>query len=102
MNASSNLGLVQLALGRIARDRSLTPVLENLLFEIADAAIYAEIAEARNVSINTIKTESRILLAALGLRSRREIESAAEAARLRADAGADEDDLYKFLRLRFE
>ncbi len=93
---------VQRALRQIAHDAGLPPVLTKRLLEIAEGLTYQEIARRHDISINTVKTESRILLESLGLHGRCEIEDAARAAGLRAESGADLRGVHAFLRLRFE
>lgn len=94
--------LVQESLGRIARGARLTPTLETRLLEIAEGLTYDQIARRHGISVNTVKTEVRALLQALGAHCRHEIEDAATAAQARADDGATADDLYRFLLLRLE
>jgi DNA-binding NarL/FixJ family response regulator len=94
--------LVQEALRRIARGAGLTPCLETRLLEVADGLTYDQIARRHGISVNTVKTEVRALLQALGMHCHHEIEDAVTAARARADDGATADELYRFLLLRFE
>ncbi len=93
---------VQRALSCVAHDAQLTPVLELRFMELALGLTYEDIAQEHEISINTVKTEVRILLQSLGARCRHEIESAANAAQLRGEAGATTEEIYHFLRLRFE
>jgi len=93
---------VLLALNRIARDARLTPCLETRLIEVAAGLTYREIARSHGISVNTVKTEVRALLQALGSHCRHEIEDAVTAARARAQDGTTAEDLYQFLRLRLE
>lgn len=90
------------ALKRIGKDAGLTPVLQARLMELAGGLRYEEIALRHHISMNTVKTEARSLYRAIGVRCRHEIEGAIEAALWRQNAGATTDDLYEFLRLRFE
>jgi DNA-binding NarL/FixJ family response regulator len=94
--------LVQESLGRIARDAGLAQCLETRLLEIAEGLTYAQIAHRHSISVNTVKTEVRALLRALGAHCRHEIEDAVAAARSRAEDGATPDELYRFLLVRFE
>ena len=100
--ASNNFAAVYQALRQVAEDARLTRVLELRLFEIAEGLPYDEIAGKNGLSINTIKTEARILYRALGVRCRHEVEGAIDAAICRSEAGATAEDLHGFLRLRFE
>ena len=93
---------VQQALQRIARDARLTPCLETRLIEVAAGLTYREIARGHGISVNTVKTEVRALLQALGEHCRHEIEDAVTAARARAEDGATAEELYRFLLLRLE
>ncbi len=76
------------ALRNIAREARLTPVLEMRLVEFAEGLQYKEIAQTHEVTMNTIKTEARHLYRSIGVNCRHEIGRAAEAAQLRAEAGA--------------
>lgn len=100
--ASNGFAAVYHALGRVAEDARLTRVLELRLFEIAEGLRYEEIAGRHGLSMNTIKTQARSLYRAMGVRCRHEVESAIDAALWRSKAGATVEDLYTFLRLRFE
>ena len=99
---SRDNSLVQEALGRIARDAGLTPALETRLLEIAEGLTYDQIARRHGISVNTVKTEVRVLLQALGAHCRHEIEDAVSAARARAEDGTTAEELYRFLLLRLE
>ncbi len=90
------------ALRQIAREARLTPVLEVRFIEIAQGLLYREIARIHDVSMNTIKTETRHLYRSIGVNCRHEIERAAEAAQLRSEDGATPEEICGFLRLRFE
>jgi len=93
---------VRQALQRIAHDACLTPCLEARLLEIAAGLTYREIARRHGVSANTVKSEVRGVLQALGAHCRHEIEDAVSAARLRAEERATAEELYPFLLLRLE
>jgi DNA-binding CsgD family transcriptional regulator len=94
---------VQQPLRGIARDVRLTPVLEQRLFEVAGGLSNHQIADAHNITVNTVKTEIRLLLSLLGgLGCRHQIADAVKAACLRAEAGATAEEVRAFLRLRFE
>ena len=95
-------GAVDQALKRICCDIRLTPVLEMRFLEIARGLKYEDITRRHGISINTVKTEARILYRSIGVRCRHEVEGAVEAATSRAEAGATVGELYGFLRLRFE
>ena len=95
-------GAVQQTLQRIARHAGLTPCLEARLLEITAGLTYREIARRHGISVNTVKTEVRALLQALGARCHHEIEDAVTAARARAEDGATAEELYRFLLLRLE
>jgi len=95
-------GPVGVALKRVAQDAGLTTVLEARLMEIAAGLTYGEIARRHGISINTVKTQARILLESLGACCRHEVGGAVKAAQQRAEAGATPEDLYRFLRLRLE
>ena len=93
---------VKRALEQIGKEARLTPVLATRLLEIAEGKSYEEIARWHDISINTVKTEARILLESLRIRARCQIEDAARAAELRAERGAEPEEIHAFLRLRFE
>lgn len=93
---------VSAALARIADDTPLTPTLRVRLTDLASGLTYHGISQQYGISMNTVKTEVRQLLARLGLYCRHEIDHAIEAAELRAEAGASADHLDRFLRLRWE
>ena len=93
---------VRALLEPIARDAFLTPTLKVRLTDIAEGLTYAEIAHKYDISINTVKTQTRNLLQSLGLSCRHEIEDAMKAAQVRSDDGATTQEVYTFLRLRFE
>jgi DNA-binding NarL/FixJ family response regulator len=95
-------GAVQQAFQRIARHAGLTPCLEARLIEIAAGLTRGEIARRHGISVNTVKTEVRALLRAVGAHCRHEIEDAVTAARARAEDGATAEELYRFLLLRLE
>ncbi len=100
--AGNSFTAVYDALRRVAEDARLTRVLELRLFEIAEGLRYEEIAGKHGLSMNTIKTQARGLYRAIGVRCRHEVESAIDAAIWRSEAGATVEELYRFLRLRFE
>jgi DNA-binding NarL/FixJ family response regulator len=90
------------ALARISLAAHLSPALAERLRDLALGLSNAQIAARHDVSVNTVKTEVTHVLAALGVDSRTAISSAVEAAARRALAGASEEALVHFLRLRFE
>ncbi len=94
---------VRHALGFLAHDASLTPVLQERLLEISGGLSYHQISARHNISVNTVKTEVRNLLQRLGgLSCRHEIEDAVNAAFLRAETGATPEEIRAFLLVRFE
>jgi len=93
---------VKRVLKQIGQEARLTPVLATRLLEIAEGMSYREIARRNDISVNTVKTEGRILLESLRLRARCQIEDAARAAELRARSGAELEEIHAFLRLRSE
>lgn len=101
-NGSRLCPAVHGALRNIAPEAQLTPVLEMRLIEIAEGLPYKEIARTHEVTMNTVKTEARHLYRSIGVNCRHEIGRAAEAAQLRAEAGATVDEIAAFLRVRFE
>jgi DNA-binding NarL/FixJ family response regulator len=72
------------------------------LIEIAECSTYEDIARKHGISVNTVKTEVGLVLRALGVRCRHQIEEAVRAAQSRAEAGATVEQICRFLRLRFE
>jgi DNA-binding CsgD family transcriptional regulator len=93
---------VRQALERVASEAGLTACVHARLLEIAAGLTYREIARRHGISVNTVKSEVRTLLAALRAHCRHEIEDAATAARVRAEGGASAEELYRFLLLRLE
>jgi DNA-binding CsgD family transcriptional regulator len=89
-------------LTRIGTDAGLTPVLRQRLLEVAVGRTYVEISQRNDISINTVKTEVSGLLHSLQVSCRHAIEDAYNAGVLRAEAGADEEELRQFFTLRFE
>ena len=90
------------ALSRIAAAHELSPYQIQLLLHIARGTRYSDIACERGISEQTVKEQASAVLGRLGLRSRAQVEAAMRAAERRAAHGADVEELYVFLQLRFE
>jgi len=77
-------------------------VLTLRMFELAAGFSDKRIADRNATSHNTVKTQTRHVLSALGISCRHEIKDAVRAAERRAGDGANQDQLLQFLNLRFE
>lgn len=93
---------VRRALARISDERCLTAALRSRLLDVATGLTYAGISRKHGITVNTVKTEIRQLLRQLGLYCRHEIDHAVDAAELRTEAGATEEHIRTFLRIRWE
>jgi DNA-binding NarL/FixJ family response regulator len=86
----------------LARQMRLSPVLRTTFLLLAAGLSAHEVSALNGVTVNTVKTECRLLYAALNISCHHEIRDAMEAAASRCRSGASSHDLYVFLRLRFE
>jgi len=93
---------VERALLTFASDLRLTPALTQRLLEVARGLSQRQISGLHGVSHNTVKTQVNAVLASLGASCCHEVRDAARAACTRAQAGATEEEILAFLRLRFE
>ena len=87
---------------RLSDEVRLTTALRSRLIDIACHRSYKEIAVRHDITVNTVKTQVRDLLRALGLDCRHEIEHAIRSAERRLQNGASEELILTFLRLRWE
>lgn len=94
--------VVERALLRLAADLRLTSALTQRLVEVASGLSRRQISELHGTSANTVKAQVSALLGSLGVTCCHEVRDAARAACARAQAGAGEDEVLAFLRLRFE
>jgi DNA-binding CsgD family transcriptional regulator len=94
--------LVEDALLAVASDGGMTPVHTTRLLEAARGLSYRQIADLHGVSLNTVKTEMKSVLGSLRASCCHEIRDASMAAKARVRAGASEDEITEFIRLRFE
>jgi DNA-binding NarL/FixJ family response regulator len=93
---------VERVLLSLAAAAAMTPTLTERLVEVANRLSYREIAALHGISMNTVKTEINAILGSLGASCCHEIRDASVAASARVDAGANEDEIRTFLKLRLE
>jgi DNA-binding NarL/FixJ family response regulator len=94
--------MVHDALRAIAKDRRLSPVLEQRLFDLAVGMSYRDMSDAYGISMNTVKTEVRFVLRNVGVACSHELQSAFASAAIRAHEGATAQEIYDFLCMRWD
>ena len=94
--------LVEEGLLALAGEAGMTPALVTRFLEVARGLSYRQMSQLHGISLNTVKTQVGHALASMHVRCCHEIQDTARAARSRAEAGANKEQVLSFLRLRFE
>lgn len=97
-----DLRFVLQMLAKLGRRSGLTPALQQRLIELGMGLSNREVAMKHGITVNTVKTQVRILLRMLDLDCRHEIAHAVRGALARLQDGVPVEQVEAILRLNLE